>query len=260
MSDATYCYWSVADGYYSQMMKSCIRSARAVGVKEDFHVFSDTNIPGATCHPAGDFNKACYLFKLTFLKQIAELDYDYFVFLDCDNWFVRHPGNLLNLMKGSPIHVLFECDCTRESNERGDWWDCPLDEFVRLMTDLGVKSRSIFNVNGGFWIVKKSAVERVYDLARSFWYYARDEGYEFTEEAPLAYAAHMLIGNPYAHTLRTNRETWVSDWTGHYDDCLPDGKSWDYVDYLDFSLVRVSPAIVHCMKSKQAMIHAAQEV
>lgn len=79
-----------------------------------------------------------------------------------------------------------------------------------------------------------------------------------TEEAPLAYVGHMLVGNPDLHTLEYSSDLWASDWTGVFSDRLPDGSAWDFVDYMDGSPMRVNPAIVHCMRSKNALVRAAR--
>jgi hypothetical protein len=258
MSDPTFCYWSVADGDYAEMFKTTVRSARAVGVREDFHVWTDRQIPGAMTHDSGQCDKRLYLFKFEFLKKSAALlEYDYFVFLDADNYFVRHPGDVLAALHGAPVHVVLEADCTRATNTRADWWGCPLPKYVSLMRRQGVRSRAVYNTNAGFWIVHREAVERLVQLAMEFWESCRNAGYEFTEEAPLAYAGHMLCGNPYVHTLESRTHLWASDWTGHYADLLPDGRPWHFVDYMDGHSVLVDPAIVHCMRSKAALIRAA---
>lgn len=257
MSKPTFCYWSVADGEYADMMTCCIHSARQVGVQQDFHVFSDRKIPGASVQPAGKFSKSLYLFKFSFLKEVANLDYDYFVFLDADNYFVRHPGNLLNQLQGAPVHIVLESNCAAENNVRRDWWDCPLENYVELMKTAGVRSRSIFNTNAGFWIVHRNAVERVCQLADEFWQYAKRQGYIFTEEAPLAYVGHMLMGNPYRHTLNANRDVWASDWAGHFQGRLPANEKWNFIDYMSETQYEVNPCIVHAMRSKQMMIDAA---
>jgi hypothetical protein len=259
MSEPTFCYWSIADGPYAEMVQTAVRSARAVGVREDIHVWSDRDVVGATTHDAGIFVKNLYLFKLQFLRhRAAQLRYDFFVFLDADTYFVRHPGNLLSALHGAPVHVLLESDCTRPTNRRPDWWGCPLPVFVDLMRCQGVRSRSVFNTNAGFWIVHHDAIDRLVDLALEFWSRCKQSGYEFTEEAPLAYAGHMLAGNPYLHTLERNRDLWASDWTGVFRDRLPDGSAWDFEDYLDGSHMPVNPAIVHCMRSKNALVRAAR--
>ena len=98
MGRKKFCYWSVADGQHALMMQTCVRSARAARVREDFHVWSDRAIAGAIAHDAGQFDKHLYHFKFDFLqKQAARLNYDYFVWLDADNYFVRHPGDVLSL-------------------------------------------------------------------------------------------------------------------------------------------------------------------
>jgi hypothetical protein len=259
MSERTFCYWSVADGPYADMMAAAVRSARAAGVREDFHVWSDREVPGAVTHPAGAFRKDLYLFKLEFLRdRAARLDYDYLVFLDADSYFVRHPGDVLASLHGAAAHVLLESDCTRPTNRRPDWWGCPLAEYVALMRARGVRGRSVYNTNAGFWVVHRDAAGQLAELAVGFWEHCRGRGYAFTEEAPLAYAGHMLVGNPYLHTLENNRDLWASDWVGVYAGRLPDGKPWDFEDYLDGRAIRVNPAIVHCMRSKDALIRAAR--
>src|SRR5688572_6207991 len=98
-----FCYWSVADGRHGLMMQALIASARRVGVQEDFHVWTDMAIKDATCHPCGTFGKAHWMFKFDFLRDhLPKLPYEAFVFLDADNYFVRHPGNVLRLLGPDP--------------------------------------------------------------------------------------------------------------------------------------------------------------
>jgi hypothetical protein len=249
-----YCYWSVVDGSYAEMMQSVVASARQVGVFKDFHIWTDRPIDGATCHPAANFDKTFYLFKLRFLRdEVSKLDYDYFVWLDADSYFVRDPGDLLRLMQGSPVHSSLESDACLPENVRPDWWDCSLKNYVTLMRFMGVRSHAVFNVNAGFWIVHHDVINRFCELAFDFWDLATKAGCEFTEEPPLAYATHMLCGNPYLHTLRQTADVWASDWTGSYAGRLPDGKPWDFVDYFSLQAFQVNPAIVHAMRSKDAL-------
>src|SRR6516165_6543087 len=78
MSEPTFCYWSIADGPYAEMVQTAVRSARAVGVREDIHVWSDRDVVGATTHDPGIFVKNLYLFKLQFLRhRAAQLCYDF---------------------------------------------------------------------------------------------------------------------------------------------------------------------------------------
>lgn len=253
-----YCFWSVVDGDYARMMQAVTDSARRVGVFKDFHIWTDRAIEGATCHPYEKLDKTLYLFKLRFLRdEVRRLEYDYFVWLDADTYFVRHPGDLLRLMQGSPVHASLESDACHVGNVRPDWWGCSLKNYVTLMRFLGVRSTSIFNVNAGFWIVHRDVIDTFCDLAFEFWEFSRAAGYEFTEEPPLAYATHMLCGNPYLHTLRNTAEVWASDWTGCYADTLPDGGAWEFADYFSDERFGVNPAIVHAMRSKQALIRAA---
>lgn len=256
MSEPTYCFWSVADGSYAGMMSACILSARRANVAADFHVWTDRPIGGAVCHESGHYPHRNYFFKFDFLLKAATLPYDYFVFLDADNYFVRHPGNLLRCLHGAPVHVCLESDCTRPDNTRSDWWGCPLPEYVRLMKDAGVRSRGIYHTNAGFWIVHHDVAQRVVELATEFLEFSAQRGYSFTEEAPLAYVGHMMMGNPYVHTLAETSDVWASDWTGVFEERLPDGQPWHFTDYMNGMPIPVNPAIVHCMRSKRALFDA----
>jgi len=122
------------------------------------------------------------------------------------------------------------------------------------MRAMGVWSRAIFNVNAGFWIVRREAIGTLCRLALEFWAVARRQGYEFTEEAPLAYATHLLCGNPHEHTLRATADLWASDWTGCFAGRLPDGQPWWFVDYFSGERFLVNPAIIHAMRSKEALV------
>ena len=256
---ATYCYWTVVDGDYAVMAESVIRSARNVGIFTDFHVWADRPVAGGIFHEAGKFEKWGCLFKLTFLRDaVQKLKYDYFIWFDTDSYFVRHPGNVLRVLRGSPLHIGLESDVCFPNNRRLDWWDCPNLVFADLMRTRGVRSQSVFNVNGGFFIVHRDAIETVYELAYDFWHFCRDKGFIFNDEPLLAYAMQMLCGNPYIHTVRSTCDLWASDWTGQFKDRLPNGEPWWFVDYFTEERMPVNPAIVHAMRSKLALTAEAR--
>ena len=132
MGRKKFCYWSVADGQHARMMQTCVRSARAARVREDFHVWSDRAIAGAIAHDAGQFDKHLYHFKFDFLqKEVARLNYDYFVWLDADNFFVRHPGDVLSVLDGDAIHACLESNMCALDNLRPDWWNWTLVQLKR---------------------------------------------------------------------------------------------------------------------------------
>src|SRR5205814_4957356 len=129
--------------------------------------------------------------KLHYLRDaVKRLKYDYFVWLDADTYFVRNPGDVLRVMRGAPVHSSLESDACNPSNVRTDWWDCSLTNYATLMRFKGVRSKAIFNVNAGFWIVHHDVIDRFVELALEFWEFCQKAGFTFTEEPPLAYATH----------------------------------------------------------------------
>ncbi len=257
---ASYCYWSVVDGEYTAMAEAAIRSARTVGIFKDFHVWADRPVKDAISHKAGGFDKWGCLFKLIFLRDMVQkLRYDYFVWFDTDTYFVRNPGDILRVLQRSPLHISLESDLCSPSCRRQEWWDCPNSVLVELMRQKGVLGKSVFNVNGGFFVVHREAVETVYRLANDFWHFCHKRGFDFNDEPLLAYVMQMLCGDRHLHTLRKTSDLWASDWTGVFSDRLPDGKPWWFLDYFTEEPIPVNPAIVHAMRSKSALIAAAAQ-
>jgi len=256
--ETSYCYWSVADGEYALMAETLVASARKAGVATEFHIWSDCEIAGAIVHPVRAFKKEHYLFKLEFLRdRVAALPHDYFVWLDADSYFVRDPGNILRVLEGAPMHACLESDLCRPNNIRTDWQRCPLPILAHIMREAGVRGKSIFNVNAGFWIVGRNVIEKFCELAFGFWEIGRKRGYTFTEEAPLAYATQMLCRNPGAHRLRRWRDVWATDWQGVLGKRLPDDRPWIFRDYFTLEELEVNPAIVHLVGCKEVMIASA---
>lgn len=236
------------------MLETLVNSYHAVGMEEDFHVFSDLEIPGAINHKIETFDKSFFHFKYAFLKNyVQKWNYRYFVFLDADNYFVRKPPSFLYLMENSPVHIFLESDCTLPS-KRPIWHRCPLPEYVRLMRECGVTGDPVYNMNAGYFVVKREAVDIFCSLGEDFWKHSLSNGYAFTEEAPMAYAMQMLCDDPQKHLLRNVTDIWCSDWQGHFSDRLPDGKEWLFVDYMNYDSYPVNPAIVHALKDKEVLI------
>jgi len=250
-----FCYWTVADGLYADMATSTIRSARIAGVTEDFHVWSNRTIPGAVSHPAGDFDKWGCLFKLTVLRDaVQSLDYDYYIWFDTDTYFIRNPGNILGALHESPLHIALECNVLSPLNQRWGWWGCSISKYAEMMRAMGVKSDDLYNVNGGLFIVRRDAVESVFDLAMKFYTFCIDQSHRFVDEPLLAYAMHMLCPDLRKHTLRATSDLWATDWKGVFQDRIPSGEPWPFTDFFTGEQFPVNPAIVHAMRSKKALI------
>jgi len=252
-----FCYWTVADGNHGKMAAVTVASARAVGVTADFHIWTDLEkIDGATVHPCGTFDKKLYMFKFHFLKnEVSKLDYDYFVFFDADNYFVKNPGNLSDLMAPTDkVFVQMENDCSPYRSKRGDWWSCPIKDYGKFLNEQGAKSDIYYNTNAGFWIVAKTAIDEFYERTTKFFDAAHKRGYSgFTEEPALAFVGHIMQ-DPKKRLFEDTCWLWASDWTGQWKDKIPEYKEWEFEDYMSGDKKKVKPCIVHAMRSKDAMI------
>jgi len=255
-----FCFWSVVDGAYGKMARSMIRSARAAGVRSEFHLWSAEQIEDSACHTLGTFRKTGNLFKLHFLRDVVRhLPFDYFIWLDADNWFVRHPGNILDLMRGSPVHGTLESELSNPENKRKFWWKCPIEKVIDLMRQCGVASDGIFNLNSGFWIVRRDAVEEFCELALSFWRFCKKRGFDFNDEPPIAYAIHRLCPSVRQHTLAECSDVWATDWVPEFKARIPDGLPWDFTDYFTGKTRRIDPAIVRLIRCKNLLIRMGSQ-
>jgi len=242
----TFCYWSVAEGSDAALLSRAIASARRAGVEEDIHVWSPEPVPEASQHhPCGALEREGGIFKFVFLQRaVQELKYDYYVWLEPDDWFVRHPGDLSRVMQGSPVHACLESNFAGAPHAARPLWGANAQVIAALMRAGGVRSQALFTVDAGMFIVRQTAVDRVYELAREFWIFCRDHGFRLGQEPLLSFVTHMLCGNPYAHTLERWPDLWAADRTGHFRDQVPDGRAWSWSDGFPPGARTVNPAII----------------
>lgn len=255
-----FCYFSCdTTPSGAAVLASMVASARRVGVTEDFHVFSTTAVAGAIWHDSDKANIEIkyHTFKVKLLRdQLAELDYDYFVWLDSDNYFVRHPGDLSNLIRGNRIWVLMESEATSPLCKYKEWWGCPIPKYAQLLTDYGVTSEKKYNTNGGMWIVRKEAIAEFAETYLKIHQDFLNLGYSTThDETPLAVLGQhpAWVEDASLNTTPATAETWACDWQGVYTGRLPDGLPHDIEDWMTGEKRTANPAIVHAMRSKDAM-------
>ena len=252
-------YWTVADGEHSKMAQTLVDSARKSGVTEDFHIWSDRQIEGAINHECGDFDHAHYMFKIQFLKEkVSKIEgYDYCVFLDADNYFVRNPGSLDKYIGNEDIFVQLESELTSDLVTRKDWWGLEIKYFDMLFNKFGIKRERLWNCNAGLFMVKMKSIQEISSLIEEIFTYCNKKLKlkDFTEEPPLAIAGH-LVKNLEKNTLRRTSNLWASDWTGNFANQLPFGEGWKFVDYMTDEKIPVNPAIVHCMRSDKLLVDA----
>lgn len=248
------------------IVTTMIRSARAVGVTEDFHVFCTSHVENAINHGA-NFEFDSYMFKVALLQRLAGLDYEYFVCLDTDNYFVRHPGDFSELLRDEPIWVSMEGDLAAPDAAK-NWWGIGgnpgLPSLVDTMRSFGISSKNVWNTNAGMFIVRKEAIRQF----ASEMYRVRDElvkkGFSgTTEEPPLAIVGQTMVKDPLFNTFDRHKHIWTSDWIQAVSGgkTLPDGKPFQHKDWATQKIVGdVNPAIVHVMRGKTHMANAGKPV
>jgi hypothetical protein len=257
-----FCYWTISWGDYDYISQSMINSAREVGVNEDFYAFTEK--PVKNCYNKS-LNKNIKLdslqfFKFEYLKhEIQKLDYDYFIFIDADHYFVRNPEiNPLDIIKDSPWHSFLESPINSEKTKRPDWWQVPNVIMSSFMKKNGAMSKEIRNSNGGFWICKKEFIEQASTLAYEFHNKLKKYNFIVPEEVSIAYLSHLMSPNIEDRFLENYTNYWASDWTDNFKDTIPENREWEYVSYMTLEKIKVKPAIVHAMRSKQALINKSK--
>lgn len=258
------CYWSIAWGQYSYILQSLVKSYKDVGLKYDFHVFSDQNLKFAINHPLDSKIELDRLqfFKFFYLKdQVQKLDYDIFVFIDADHFFVKAPEIEIEdiISDGSPWHSFLESPVNSEKTQRGDWWNIKNADLVRYFNDLGVNEKEIRNTNGGFWICKKEFINEAFNLAFKCHNYLKIKNHIVPEEVSIGYISH-LTNNPKQRYAEKYLDYWASDWTGNFLNQIPQNRYWEWVSYMTNEKFLVNPSIVHGMRSKNALIENGKNI
>jgi len=258
------CYWSIAWGQYSYILQSLLKSYKDVGLENDFHVFSDQKLKFAINHNLDSSIELDRLqfFKFSYLRnQIQKLDYDVFVFIDADHFFVRKPNIQIEeiLSDGSSWHSFLESPVNLEKTQRTDWWGIKNSDLVKNFNDLGVNEKEIRNTNGGFWICKKDFINEAFDLAFKCHNYLKSKGHTVPEEVSIGYISH-LSNNPKNRYAEKYFNYWGSDWTGNFLNQVPQDRYWEWVSYMTNEKFLINPAIVHAMRSKNALIENGKNI
>jgi len=255
--------WSVAWGEYRYMMQSLMRSIRAVGLDCDLLTFSDEPLDGVMSVEKDksiemDFKQ---YWKFKYLPRLADLDYDLFVFIDSDHYFVRKPPKEFSEIIGDdPWHSFLESPINSQETRRGDWWGVANPEMVKVYRGFGVTQRTIFSTNGGFWMCRRQFLNHASSVGLMFRDYQRGLGLDLPEEVGIALMSHMFSRDYETRMHSRNLDFWASEWTGVLKDKLPDGEPWIFQEYMTNARKSVNPAIVHAMRSKSALVNMGKEI
>lgn len=253
-----FCYWSISWGDYDYMCQSLVNSAINVGIKEDFITFTQkpiTNCINYRLDPSIELDRLQF-FKFEYLKkQISKLDYEYFIFIDSDHFFVRHPDmQIEEIMRGAPWHSFLESSINSKNTQRPDWWGIPNNLLCSVMRKNGVESEEIRNTNGGFWICHRDFIHRASELAYSFHEDLKKYGHTVPEEVSIGYLSHLMSPVNSDRFVERFSNYWCTDWTEVFKNVLPIDKEWESTSYMTYKKILVKPAIVHAMRSKNALI------
>jgi hypothetical protein len=252
------CYWSISWGDYDYMVQSLVNSFKDVGMEEDFITFTEKPVKNCINYrldPSINLDKLQF-FKFEYLKnKMQNMDYDIFVFIDADHFFVRKPEiEIEEILIDSPWHSFLESPVNHKNTQRTDWWGIPNDIFVRSMRQNGVLSQEIRNTNGGFWICNKNFINKAYHFAYEFHNYLKLNKYVVPEEVSIAYISHLMSPQLKDRYLENYINYWASDWMETFKDTVPKDIQWEYTSYMTYEKIKVRPAIVHAMRSKKALV------
>jgi hypothetical protein len=233
-------------------MERCVRTARVAGVFREFHVLTDRPLKGCQCYDAYECDKAQGLFKLHYLKVgMSRLTFDYFIWLDADTVFVRNPVDILGVLGHSPIHVPLEVSLSA-MREDLEWKGLSITKLRDLYCEAGITSQTYLS-QSAFWIVRREAIDAVYELAFQFVNLAKEKGVSVNVDAALGYAMQLLCADPEGHLLTKHPEVWASDGLGQVAEPLHNGKSWRWQPPAGREAVLINPALIHVPRTRRAV-------
>lgn len=254
--------WSVAWGDYRYMLQNLVDSIRKTGMEHDILTFTDEPLHGViSCEMDPSIQKDFKQYwKFHYLSKLSELDYDLFVFIDSDHHFVRRPPEFFEMVGGDPWHSFLESPINSPITRRGDWWGVPNNSMAELYRDFGVTQRTVYSTNGGFWICRREFAKHAASVAFLFRDFQKSRGLDLPEEVVVAILSH-LFSMDYSDRFHVRHlETWASEWTGVLADRMPDGEPWAFQEYMTHVKSFVNPAIVHAMRSKNALVASGKRI
>lgn len=254
--------WSVAWGDYRYMMQSLMDSIRSVGITHDILTFSDEPLANVvSCETDKLINMDFKQYwKFYYLNKLKDMDYDLFVFIDSDHFFVRKPQKDFSEIIGSdPWHSFLESPINSPVTKREDWWGVPNNSMAALYRNFGVTQDTVYSTNGGFWMCRKNFASHASSVGLLFRDYQKGYDLDLPEEVAIAVLSHMFSMDYTNRFHYKYMDTWASEWTGCLQDRLPDGTQWQFQEYMTHAKSFVNPAIVHAMRSKSALVAAGKE-
>ena len=247
----------MAWGDYRYMLQSLASTVQYVGIDYDFLTFSDEPIANVISCPLDpeislDFHQK---WKFLYLYKLRELNFDNFIFIDSDHYFVRKPTIALpDLLAGDSWHTFLESPINSASTKRTDWWGVPNNMMVDLWRSFGVKQKILYNTNGGFFICKKNMIEQILATSMLFDEHQRTYALSLPEEVTDAVLTHLFSLDYKKHLHSISMDYWASEWTNALDGKLPQGEPWEFEEYMTRVRSTINPAIVHAMRSKETLI------
>lgn len=255
--------WSVSWGDYRYMTQSLISSINNNNIDCDTLVFCDTPLFGTTTYELDknielDFKQ---YWKFYYLNKIKDLDYDIFIFIDSDHFFVRKPNKSFEDILGEdPWHSFLESPINSVKTKRPDWWGVKNNDMVSLYRQFGVAQEIIYNTNGGLWICSKKFITQAVSVALEFRDFQKTKSLDLPEEVAISVLSHMFSKN-YENRFHENyHDIWASEWTGVLKNKLPDGSAWACEEYMTNTIISVNPAIVHAMRSKDVLTNHGKKI
>ena len=249
--------WSVAWGEYRYMLQSLVDSIREVGVDCDIVTFSDEPLSDVFSYELDknielDFKQ---YWKFHYLNKIKNLNYDVFVFIDSDHYFVRKPEiSFSDLLGDDPWHSFLESPINSLSTKRDNWWNIPNLHMENIYRDFGVVQKTIYSTNGGFWACRKEFAHHASKVGLLFKEFQESRKLNLPEEVGIGIMSH-LFSLKYEKRFHSNYlDYWASEWTGELNDKIPDGSSWKFQEYMTNEIKEVNPSIVHAMRSKKPLV------
>ncbi|MCS1407720.1 MAG: hypothetical protein M2R45_00880 [Verrucomicrobia subdivision 3 bacterium] len=205
-----YCYWSIGVGRRRASLQACVNSARQAGVFREFHVFSDHPLKDCNTYDAMTAEAVEGIESLLYMKAgLSKLSFDCFIWIDPASRFCRNPNGPLAALNSAPIHVPLEFPVDEKPS--GFSLDgLAAEAYGRLFTENGVYNR-VYYARAAFWIVKRAAIDAVFDWAKRFMAAAEEAGHRLDERFAISYVTQLLGADPERHTWRQRPDLWSPD-------------------------------------------------
>lgn len=249
--------WSVCQDYNCPQLQGFVKSLRDNGYDGRILVWSEFEINGAETKPLDPsiILDPAGMWKFDYLKKMAAIEQDaIFAYFSPFHYVVKSlPGSFSELIKDNDIFCFLESNIISNFSVRKTWMNINNFNIYDMARSYGMVKDGFYNLNANHFIIKSSYIENFIKLRNEMPDFLRKRSANINDELVLSMIVNAVCKDVDGLLLKNNENWYGIDWKGFFKSKLPNSMIWDSEDYFTGKVRGISPAIVMCPNSSDAL-------